>query len=66
MLLEETSSGNLRMFAPGEPENAVRFTRSDIQAIADVFALLNEWSQESETRATASAARDPIARRGGA
>ena len=66
MLLEETSSGNLRMFAPGARESAVRFTRADIQAIADVFALLNEWSQESETLKTGGAARDPIARRGGA
>ena len=49
MLLEETSSGNLRMFSPTNPDAAVRFTRADIQAIANVFELLERWAQEDAT-----------------
>jgi hypothetical protein len=54
------------MFAPGERQNSVRFTRADIQLIADVFAMLDDWSKKSETHATSAAPHDPIARRGGA
>ena len=53
MLLEETSSGNLRMFSPANPDAAVRFTRADIQAIANVFELLDRWAQEDATTASA-------------
>lgn len=53
MLLEETSSGNLRLFSPANPDAGVRFTRADIQAIANVFELLDRWAQEDATgRAT--------------
>lgn len=53
MLLEETSSGNLRMFSPANPDAGVRFTRADIQTIAKVFDLLDRWAQEDATaRAT--------------
>jgi hypothetical protein len=55
MLLEETPSGNLRMFSPANPDAAVRFTRADIQTIASVFDLLDRWAQED---ATASATGD--------
>ena len=47
MILEETPSGNLRLLSPDKPNEAVRFTRADIRAIADVFALLNEWREEA-------------------
>jgi hypothetical protein len=47
MILEETPSGNLRLLSPDKPNEAVRFTRAEIRAIADVFALLNEWREEA-------------------
>ena len=48
MLLEETPSGNLRLFSPEKPEAAVRLTRGDVRAVADVFALLDRWEREDD------------------
>ena len=59
MLLEETSSGNLRMFSPATPEAAVWFTRADIQAIASVFELLDRWAQENATSSATGDVRSP-------
>ena len=59
MLLEETSSGNLRMFSPANPGAAVRFTRADIQAIANVFELLDRWAQEDATVRATGDVRSP-------
>lgn len=59
MLMEETSSGNLRLFLPANPDAAVRFTRADIQAIADVFDLLDRWAQEDATVRATGDARSP-------
>ncbi len=53
MLLEETPSGNLRMYSPANPEGAVRFTRADIQTIASVFELLDRWAQDDATTGNA-------------
>ena len=68
MLLEETSSGNLRMFSPANPDAAVRFTRADIQAIANVFELLDRWAQGTPRRrarsVTSALRRDLISLRG--
>ena len=59
MLLEETSSGNLRMFSPANPDAAVRFTRADIQAIANVFELLDRWAQEDAVLRATGDVRSP-------
>ena len=47
VILEETSSGNLRLFAPTNRDAAVRFTRADVRVMADVFARLDVWSREA-------------------
>ena len=48
MILEDTPSGNLRLVSPDKPEAAVRLTRSDVRAAADVFALLDRWEREDD------------------
>ena len=48
MLLEETPSGNLRLFHPEKPDAGVRMTRGDVRTIADVFDLLDKWAREAE------------------
>lgn len=54
MLLEETPSGNLRLFSPAKPEDAIRFTRADIRVLADVFKLLDEWDREANDKKKAT------------
>ncbi len=46
MELEETPSGNWRLFSAANPKDSFRVTRADVRAIADVFALLDRWDRE--------------------
>jgi hypothetical protein len=48
VLIEETPSGNLRLYSPENPEAGVKLTRGDVRAVADVFALLDRWDREDD------------------
>ena len=48
MILEDTPSGNLRLYSPEKPDAAVRLTRADVRAVANVFELLDRWDREDE------------------
>lgn len=50
MLLEETPSGNLRLFDRAKPDAGVRFSRADIRALSDFFELLDRWAREDDER----------------
>ena len=39
------------MYAPPNRDGAVRFTRADVRAVADVFALLDTWAREASDTA---------------
>ncbi|MCC7071741.1 MAG: hypothetical protein IT383_10485 [Deltaproteobacteria bacterium] len=43
-MLEETPSGNLNLLRPAKPP--VRITKEDVQALTEVFEILERWDRE--------------------